>query len=335
MARPHIEPFVDRDVPFKRLTLPGFRPGIQYKMLSMDADNGACTMTVQYDSGFRQPPGFSYSEMELFVMDGSLKVGDRVCGKGYYVFAPAGCHLPALSSEDGALCLAYYNFGPPSFQESDRDHGDADKSQSVKIVSTYDGLDWQVPTLFPQTAPGCLMKILHLDPKTFAMTFVFCMAPGFWQDNISYHDCAEEVYHIWGTSWMMQFGHLPTGGYFWRPAYINHGCFKSDLGILAIGRTDGELHNYFHHDPFSSPEENHARSAARLARMKPALYKWILTSEHNHVPHDFEFPDDVYRGDDYRSGIHMHDDGTVHRHRASGTHTHIKRPAQGNPAKGR
>ena len=27
MARPHIEPFVDRDVPFKRMTLPGFPEG--------------------------------------------------------------------------------------------------------------------------------------------------------------------------------------------------------------------------------------------------------------------------------------------------------------------
>ena len=91
---------------------------------------------------------------------------------------------------------------------------------------------------------------------------------------------------------MMQFGDLPTGGYFWRPAYINHGCFASELGILAIGRTDGELHNYFHHDPWSSPEENADRAAAKLARMKPALYKWVMTREHNHLPHDFEHPHD-------------------------------------------
>ena len=36
MARPHIEPFVDRDVPFKKMTLPGFPKGMQYKMLSLD-----------------------------------------------------------------------------------------------------------------------------------------------------------------------------------------------------------------------------------------------------------------------------------------------------------
>ena len=134
--------------------------------------------------------------------------------------------------------------------------------------------------------------MLHYDEKTHGMTFLYCMVPGFWQDNISYHDCAEEAYHIWGTSWMMQFGDLPTGGYFWRPAYINHGCFASERGILAIGRTDGDLHNHFHHDPYSTPQENAERAAARLARQRPAMYKWILTQEHNHIPHDFEHPDD-------------------------------------------
>ncbi|MSQ86608.1 MAG: DUF4437 domain-containing protein [Alphaproteobacteria bacterium] len=326
MPRPHIEPFVDRDVGFKKLGLPGFRKGIQYKMLSMDKENGSCTMTVQYDAGFKQPPGFSYSEMELFIMEGHIMIGGKKCEKGTYIFAPAGTSLPAFSTSEGALGLVFYNFGPPSFQESDSDHQNADKSQQRKMISSYDGLDWQVPTLFPQTAPGCLLKILHLDPKTFGMTFLYCMVPGFWQDNISYHDVAEEAYHIWGTSWMMQFGDLPTGGYFYRPAYINHGCFKSDLGILAIGRTDGDLHNYFHHDPFSSPEENHHRAAAKLARMKPALYQWILTNEHNHLPHDFEFPDDTYSTEGYDSGIHMHDDGTSHAHKASGAHSHLNTP---------
>ena len=291
MGRLHIEPFVDRDVGFKKMTMPGFSSDMQYKTLSIDTDNGACTMTVQYDAGYKQAPGFCYTEMELFIQEGHLKIGDQTCGPGHYLYIPAGVHMPSISTEEGALCLNFYNFAPPSFEESDADHDDADRAGLVS-VSSYDGLDWQGNQLFPATAPGCMLKMLHIDPKTFAMTFLYCMVPGFWQDNISYHDVAEEAYHIWGTSWMMQFGNLPTGGYFWRPAYINHGCFRSELGILAIGRTDGELHNHFHHDPFSTPEENAERAAAKFARMRPAMYKWILTNEHNHLPHDFEQPHD-------------------------------------------
>ena len=53
MARKHIEPFVDRDVPFRKMTLPGFKKGMNYKMLSIDEDTGACTMTVKFDAGYR------------------------------------------------------------------------------------------------------------------------------------------------------------------------------------------------------------------------------------------------------------------------------------------
>ena len=77
----------------------------------------------------------------------------------------------------------------------------------------------------------------------------------------------------------MQFGELPTGGYFWRPPYINHGAFASELGCIAIGRTDSKLFNHFHYNPWSTPDENQERSAARLAKRDPVLYKWCV----NHV----------------------------------------------------
>ncbi len=287
MARPHIEPFVDRDVPFKKMTLPGFPSGMQYKMLSLDRDNGACTMTVQFDAGYKRPPGFSFSDLELLVMEGALEVGNLRCGPGYYFFVPAGVSLPAIGSQSGCLSLVMYNQSEPSFVESDEDNSGAERGKLAR-VNSYDDLPWQVPTLYPATAPGCLLKLLRVDDKTQALSFMYCMVPGFWQDNISYHDVAEECYHVWGTSWMMQFGYLPTGGYFWRPAFINHGPFASEHGILGFGRTDGELYNHFHFHPWSTPEENRERAASRLLHRKPELYKWIVMNGHNH-PTDFDF----------------------------------------------
>ncbi len=303
MSRPHIEPFVDRDVHFKKMTLPGFPAGMQYKMLSFDKDTGACTMTVQFDSGYKQPPSLSYSDFELLVMEGSLKVGDQYCPKGYYFFVPKGVSLPAMTSKEGALCLVMYNDSEPHILESDEDATGAKRSGLIQ-VSSYENMPWQVPTLFPQTASGCLLKILRYDEKTHAMSFLYCMVPGFWQDNISYHDCAEEAYHIWGTSWMMQFGYLPTGGYFWRPPYINHGAFASELGCIAFGRTDGDLHNHFHFHPWSTPEKNVERAAARVLNQKPELFKWIATNDHNHIPHDWDFAHEE-----------MHQHGIEHEHK--------------------
>jgi len=50
------------------------------------------------------------------------------------------------------------------------------------------------------------------------------------------------------------------------------------------------LHNYFHHNPYSTPKENADRAAARLRRIRPSLYKWIRSPDgHNHFT-DFEYP---------------------------------------------
>lgn len=324
MARPHIEPFVDRDVDFKKMTLPGFPKGMKYKMLSLDTDTGACSMTVRFESGYRQPPGMSYSEMELFILSGSVQYGDKVYGKGNYFFVPAGVSMPAMSSPRGAEGLLFYNYGEPSFLESDVDHPRALRDQLI-MVDAYEGLQWKVANFVnPSVAPGCMVKMLRSDPLTHAHSLLYCMTPNYWQDNISYHDCAEESYHIWGTSSMMQFGNLPTGGYFWRPAWINHGAFASELGVLGFGRTDSILHNYFHFNPWSTPEENRSRAAAQLRRNKPNLYKWIRSPDgHNH-PHDFEFPAYDYSNEDGQGGagsaelyVHDHGDGEAHVHERS------------------
>ena len=292
MARKHIEPFVDTTVPFKKMTLPGFGKGMQYKMLSIDDDTGACTMTIKFDPGYKLPPGMSYTEYEMIITAGSLKYGKQVCKAGYYLRVPPGVAMPEMSAPRGATAYLMYNFAEPSFVESDEDHKLAMRDQ-LTIVDSYEDIQWMptTQTIYPAVAPGCLLKILKYDPLTEALSFLYCMTPKFWQDNISYHDCAEEAYHIWGTSWMMQFGDLPTGGYFWRPPWINHGAFRSELGILAFGRTDSKLHNYFHFNPWTSPEENRDRAAAQLARAKPELFQWATSKDgHNH-PHDFEHPD--------------------------------------------
>jgi hypothetical protein len=109
----------------------------------------------------------------------------------------------------------------------------------------------------------------------------------------------------------MQFGDLPTGGYFYRPPYINHGAFGCKLGTLAIGRTDSQLYNHFHFNPWTNVEENRERAANRIQQWKPDLYKWINQAGHNH-PVDFEYGHGHAQGD----MAHHHGDGQVeHKHK--------------------
>jgi len=272
------------------MNLSGFGTGMRYKMLSLDNETGACTMTVQFDGGYRQKPGFSWSEMEMVVVEGELQYGDRTIRKGHYLFVPAGYAMPEISTEQGALVVMMYNTGEPSLVES-KEHHPLAQVNLYHDVDAYMDIPWAMGNIAkPSVAAGCMIKLLNYNPNSFALTFLYCMTPAFYQDNISYHDCAEESYHLWGTSWMMQFGEVPTGGYFWRPAYINHGAFASEFGCIALGRVDSKLFNHFHYNPWSNPVENQERSAARLCQRDPQLYKWMVSYSHNHPhgPEDFE-----------------------------------------------
>lgn len=303
MARPHIEPYVELDDPYRKFDIAGFR-GSLHKVLSLDPDTGACTLKVRFNGGYRRKPGLSYSDLEVFVLNGEIRVGRERWGEGHYAYVPAGVALPALSVPQGAEALVMFNDSEPNFEESAENHPRA-LAEGLVSLDAYEDRPWFAGgRVQPSVATGCLSKVLRMDPLTGAYTFLYCMVPRFEQDNISYHDCAEESYHIWGTSWMMQFGELPTGGYFWRPAYINHGSFRCTYGTLALGRTDSQLHNYFHFNPWTNPQENLRRAAARHYRQRPQLYRWQATDGHNHPhgPADFEAPD--YSNDAHVRALH-------------------------------
>ena len=332
MSRPHIEPFVELNEGYKPFRLLGF-VGSEYKMLSLDVDTGACTLKVRFNNGYTRPPSLSYSDWELFVLSGEMRLGDQTVTEGHYLFVPAGVSTPAMAVDDGCEALIFFNDAEPHFEESD-EHHDLALTAGMVSVNAYNDPPWSSGSIVsPSVASGCMIKLLRFDPLTEAMTFLYMMTPEFMQDNISYHDCSEESYHIWGTSWMMQFGDLPTGGYFWRPPYINHGSFRSKLGCIALGRTDSKLHNYFHFNPWTNPNENLQRAAAFLYRQRPQLFKWVAAAGgHNHphgpvgqadavaLPDDFETPayaehaqtdmlsKQIYRFlDADRSGHHHHD----------------------------
>jgi hypothetical protein len=282
MARPHIEPYVELNDGYKVFSFPGFPEGSYYKVLSLDEDTGACSLKMKFNAGYYRQPGMSYSDSEMFILEGRVMIGNQTYGRGHYWFVPAGVAQDTLKSSDGFEALVFYNDGLPSFIESSEHHELALHEAYVSLNAYLDAPWLSVARRNPGVASGFTVKSLRMDPATKANTFLYAAVPEFIQDNISYHDCAEEAYHIYGDCSMMQFGELPTGGYFWRPPYINHGCFWSKHGCIALARIDGELYNYFHFNPWSTPDENARRAAAQLYAEKPNLVEWTTTEGHNH-----------------------------------------------------
>ena len=132
---------------------------------------------------------------------------------------PAGSALPEISSDQGCLVLYICNTGEPSHEEAAELHPSA-QAQLYHDAESYMDISWAAGNVAkPSVASGCMIKLLNYNANSFAMTFLYCMTPNFYQDNISYYDCAEESYNLRGSSSRTQFGHVSTGGFFWQPAH--------------------------------------------------------------------------------------------------------------------
>ncbi len=284
MGRPHIEPLVDTDVPRKPFALPGWRRGIQVRTLSLDPENGACTQIAEFAGGFRQPAGFSTSEWELYVIDGSLTVDGRTLTRDHYLFVPAGYRLGPITTREGCKVMWFFNDHYPDWVAAEAHRDEAVSVGDYTDVNAMDGVRWMMPAFFPATEPGALVKILHLDEATGAFTGMYMLCPGFWQDNVSFHDCMEEMYHLWGESWMMQFGYVPTGGYIYRPPYINHGPFQCEYGTVGLFRTDSWLVNHFNWNPFTTPDECRTSVVEKMRKRQPNLMDWVFLHASEFTP---------------------------------------------------
>lgn len=284
MGRPHIEMIVDADVPAKPFSLPGWKRGIRTRTLSIDPVNGACTQIAEIGGGFVQPAGFSTSEWELYVLEGSLKVGDAVLRPHHYLFVPAGYRVGPISTRDGCRVMWFFNDHYPDWVAADAHRDAGVRVRDYVDVNALDSVRWTVPSFYPATEPGAMVKILRLDEATGAFTGLYFLCPGFWQDNISFHDCMEEMYHLWGESWMMQFGYVPTGGYIYRPPYINHGPFQCDYGTLGLFRTDSWLVNHFNFNPWRTPDECRRSVIEAMRRRQPDLMNWVRLHPEEFAP---------------------------------------------------
>jgi hypothetical protein len=276
MGRPHIEPLVDTDVPRRPFSMPGWKRGVEVRTLSIDPVNGACTQIAEIGGGFRQPGGYANSEWELYVLEGTLRVGSETLRPHHYLFVPAGHRVGPITTRQGCRVMWFFNDHYPDWVAADGHRDRQVDTRRFVSVNALDDVRWTTPSFYPATEPGALVKILRLDDASGAFTGLYMLCPGFWQDNVSFHDCMEEMYHIWGESWMMQFGYLPTGGYVYRPPYINHGPFQCEYGTLGLFRTDSWLVNHFNWNPFRTPDECRLAVVEQMRRRQPDLMKWVF-----------------------------------------------------------
>lgn len=177
VPRPHVEPYVEVDQPCRSFRLRSFTRGACYKVLSVEPDTSACSLKMRFDAGYRRPPGYTWPDLEIFILRGCVRIGGEAMGEGAYLFVPAGYALGALSSPGGFAALMLYNDGEPTFAES------ADRPLRTLLpafvsMNGYERGPWIMQDRYqPGVATGCCVKPLRVDLLTGATTFLYTMAP--------------------------------------------------------------------------------------------------------------------------------------------------------------
>lgn len=257
--RPHVELIQEKDLVWHEAELHKGSRHARQRNLSYDEENGAASTRVVFDRAWNRAAGYHHADVEWYIMQGQVKLGDRLLGKGTYLRAPAGLRIPAMQVAAGTDVLIFREYGDWGFSVSDRNRskfvprgGNTVSSEpgDLTIVET-DRMEW-MPNLYEGDTQRFLkLKMLYLDPSSpddnnTGFVSIICWAPPGWSDNrMVHHPVFEEAYSLDGQM-VYNFGTLDPGAYFFRPAKVKHGHFMAgeERGWTGIFRLDGSLINW-------------------------------------------------------------------------------------------
>lgn len=243
--RPHVETIQENDYIWHAAELAGGEGRASERRLSVDEEDGSSSLRVDFHTAWRRGPGIHHADTEYYVLDGEMRYGDRVVGKGGYLHAPRGVPTDAIRFTEGARILHYREYGDAGFDPvpslaAPRRPG------AREDVTMHDSaaMDWiAVPNAGPM--PGLFVKYLHVDPMSGFYTRLVHAKEGWADHRLAHHPCYEEAYTLDGKM-SYNFGDLDAGTYFFRPARVKHGHFVAmEGGTTWLMRSDGELENWY------------------------------------------------------------------------------------------
>jgi hypothetical protein len=257
MGRGHIEIIQASDVAPAEMPASGWPPGALLRTLSHDTESGALTGVLALPGGYRRGSGRQEHAADLFLLSGTLRIGETLHAPGFYQHTPAEAgHEPWIASTDCELILM--SAGPADFAPGDA----AASPPGGQINIDTERVPWSRGR-HPGPPPGLFSKTLRHDPGTGARVFLCGCVRRYDYPMIEYHDCHEEAYHVAGHMRMGTSGLMSPGSYFWRPPYVTHGPFYSDDGMIALMTVDGPLVNHYVTDPRRTPDQNRAEAASK------------------------------------------------------------------------
>lgn len=245
LTRGHIEFVQAQMLPWRRIGVGLARPDAEYKMLSRDPADGACTALMRYPAGWsREGPEHIAASEEFYILEGALHMDDHVYPADSYAYLPAGWTRRSMSAPDGCVLLAFYD-REPTLMPDEGELGEEDASRAIPHIDAA-GMPWDMTLNDPNLRHlGISRKNLRTDPVTGERTFLSLIlpqsAPPTGEGPQEIHPVVEEAYLIAG-SLTGPFGTMHPGAYFWRPPGIAHGPFGARWGCVSLIRFVGGRH---------------------------------------------------------------------------------------------
>jgi hypothetical protein len=244
--RPHVETIQETDYIWHAAELVAGEGRASERRLSVDEEDGSSSLRIDFHTDWGRGPGIHHADTEYYVLDGEMRYGDRVIGKGGYVHAPRGVPTDAVRFAEGTRILHYREYGDAGFDPVDSLAAPRWARAAREDVTVHDsaGMEWiAVPNAGPM--PGLFVKYLHIDPVSGFYTRLVYAQEGWADHRLAHHPCYEEAYTTEGKM-SYNFGDLDPGTYFFRPARVKHGHFVAmEGGTTWLMRSDGELENWY------------------------------------------------------------------------------------------
>ncbi len=245
LDRAHIEFIQSQLLPWQRIGTGLARPDAEYKLLSRDPADGACSALMRYPAGWsRIGPEHIAADEEFYILEGSLEMDGHIYPADSYAYLPAGWTRNEMRSPKGCVLLAFYNQEPVLVPEA----GDGSAEKANRAIRHLDvaAMPWDMTLNDPKLKHlGISRKDLRTDPETGERTFLSLILPQASPESNEgpqeLHPVVEEAYVISGSTTGPQ-GTMYPGAYFWRPPETPHGPFGARWGSVSLIRFVGGKH---------------------------------------------------------------------------------------------
>jgi hypothetical protein len=239
--REHVEYLRTRELSWEPRADNDGASGWRVRRLSRDPVCGAESVLVSAGPFWvRRIPVRFNETVEILVLEGDLRVGERRMESGGYLRVPKGASLEPMTSDNGFVAFLTGD-GPLDMNAA----GPDDAPSSCVFIDTPQ-IPWEPVPAFAgrpleQTVGGMSFKVLRGGGPDEPYTYLVKSGPGWADPREESHATWEELFLLSGDYLMGDFGRIVAGDYIFRPRDVLHGPQATVTGAVFLARGERRI----------------------------------------------------------------------------------------------